>query len=331
MGQHVVRTYSPIEFKRHLPVDTCDASRGRSGVEELPSDVLISVRTEVEELGTVDMCEDGYMWSRKATWLAVVTAVVFLFTLVFTTTTLLNKFQALEQHVSALAEKVERSAKDAGAAAEDAARSSAAAARARTEMRSAETAKQEAQEDKEQALRDKTAAEATATEANRNAQIARAETEQIRKQREEELQRLHEALDRIVATRRVGDGLIMSLPESALRFDFDSATIRPEGRELLSRIAGVLLASRSFGLAVHGHTDYIGSAQYNLHLSEQRAQAVKDYMAAAGIDPGIIVVKGYGKSSPLVAAKDEASRAKNRRVEIALSDTKIQYTGEAVN
>lgn len=277
------------------------------------------------------MCENEYMWSRSATWLAAVTAVAFLFALVFTTTTLFNKLQTLEQHVSVLAEKVERSARGARAAAEDAARSSAMAVQARTELRSAETAKDAALQDKEQALQGKTEAEAMATEATRAAEVARAETEQIRKQREAELHQLHEALDRIVATRRVGDGLIMRLPESALRFDFDSATIRPEGRELLSRIAGVLLASRSFGLAIHGHTDNIGSAQYNLRLSEQRAQAVKDYMAAAGIDPDSIVVRGHGKSSPIVPAADEASRAKNRRVEIALSDTKIQYTGETVN
>jgi len=262
--------------------------------------------------------------------MAAVLAVVLVFALVFAITTLVNRFQAMEQHVSALAEKVERSARDARAAAEDATRSSAAAAQARTETRAAETAKHEALQDKQQALQDKTEAEAMATKAARAAEVARAETEQIRKQREEELNQLHQALDHIVATRRTTDGLIMSLPESALRFDFDRATIRPEGRELLSRIAGVLLASRSFGLAVYGHTDYIGSVQYNLRLSEQRAQAVKDYMASAGIDPNIIVVKGYGKSSPIVAEKDEASRAKNRRVEIALSDTKIQYTGGVV-
>ena len=271
------------------------------------------------------------MWSRVVTWLPAATAVAVLLALVFTTSIFLNKLQVMEQQVTAMAEKVERSARDAGVAAQDSARSSAAAVQARSELRSAETAKREALEHKEQALQDKTKAEELAVESERAAQVARAEAEQIRKEREAELHQLHEALDRIVATRRVGDGLLMSLPESALRFDFDSATIRPEGRELLSRIAGVLLASRSFGLAVHGHTDYIGSAQYNLRLSERRAQAVKDYIAAAGIDPELIVVKGYGKSSPIVAATDEASRAKNRRVEIALSDTQIRYLGEAVN
>jgi outer membrane protein OmpA-like peptidoglycan-associated protein len=276
------------------------------------------------------MCEHESMRSRTATWITAASALALLVALIFGTTTLVDKVQALEQHVSALTEKVDRSAEDARAAAEYAARSSAAAAQARTELRSAETAKGDAQRDKDQALQDKAQAEAMATDAARQAEVARAETERIRKQREEELNQLHEALDRIVATRRTDDGLVMNLPESVLRFDFDSAIIRPEGRELLSRIAGVLLASRSFGLAVYGHTDYVGTAQYNLRLSEQRAQAVKDYMASAGIDPNIIVVKGYGKSSPIVAERDEASRAKNRRVEIALSDTKIQYTGGVV-
>ena len=271
------------------------------------------------------------MSSRRVIGLAAAIAVAVLFALVSTTTLFLKKIEVLEQQVSAMAEKVERSARDADVAAQEAARSSVAALQARSELRSAETAKREALQHKEQALQDKTKAEELALESERAAEVARAETQQIREQREAELHQLHEALDRIVATRRVGDGLLVSLPESALRFDFDSATIRPEGRELLSRIAGVLLASRSFGLAIHGHTDYIGSAQYNLRLSERRAQAVKDYIAAAGIDPDIIAVKGYGKSSPIVAATDEASRAKNRRVEIALSDTKIQYLGEAVN
>ena len=57
------------------------------------------------------MCEDEDMWSRRATWMAAVLAVVLVFALVFAITTLVNRFQAMEQHVSALAEKVERSAR----------------------------------------------------------------------------------------------------------------------------------------------------------------------------------------------------------------------------
>jgi outer membrane protein OmpA-like peptidoglycan-associated protein len=264
-------------------------------------------------------------------WIAAVAAVLLIGAGGYLGLNLMQRFQEMDRRVAAMAEQVERSARAARSAAEEAGRSSAAAVQARTEKLSAETAREKALQEKTEALEGRTKAEATAVEATREAQVARAEADRIRKQRDEELNQLQQALDRIVATRRTAVGLVMNLPESALRFDFDSATLRPESRELLSRIAGVLLASGSFGLAVHGHTDNVGSEQYNLRLSEQRAEAVKQYMASAGIDANIISIKGYGKSSPLVAASDEASRAKNRRVEIALTDTKIKYGGEAAS
>jgi OOP family OmpA-OmpF porin len=73
----------------------------------------------------------------------------------------------------------------------------------------------------------------------------------------------------------------------------------------------------------------VGSEAYNIQLSENRAKAVKDYMAEAGIDPEIISIKAYGKSSPIAPGTTDAERAQNRRVEIALTDTRIQYSGEA--
>jgi outer membrane protein OmpA-like peptidoglycan-associated protein len=57
---------------------------------------------------------------------------------------------------------------------------------------------------------------------------------------------------------------------------------------------------------------------------------VKQYIVSAGIDPDIVTIKGYGKASPLSSGRDQASRAKNRRVEIALTDSRIRYTGEAI-
>jgi outer membrane protein OmpA-like peptidoglycan-associated protein len=91
------------------------------------------------------------------------------------------------------------------------------------------------------------------------------------------------------------------------------------------------MTSDNFGLSIHGHTDDIGSTEYNQQLSEHRARAVKDYIVSAGIDPDIIAIRGYGKSSPLAKGRDDASRAKNRRVEIALTDSSIRYKGEVIN
>jgi outer membrane protein OmpA-like peptidoglycan-associated protein len=230
----------------------------------------------------------------------------------------------MNRQMTALTKTVEQAAQESQRAAAESARSAAAAERAQMASLAAEAAKVEAFEQK-------ASAEAVAADATREAQVARSEVERIREEREQELGRLQQALERIVDTRRTAFGLVMNLPESALRFDFNSASIRPEARETLSRIAGILMTSDNYGLAVHGHTDDIGTAEYNQQLAERRAEAVKQYMVSAGINPDIVTIRGYGKSSPIAAGRDEASRAKNRRVEIALTDSTIRYKGEAIS
>lgn len=80
-----------------------------------------------------------------------------------------------------------------------------------------------------------------------------------------------------------------------------------------------------YGLTVYGHTDDVGTDDYNQQLSKRRADAVRQYLIQAGIDPQIISIRGHGKSIPIAKGRTEADRAKNRRVQIALTDTKIEY------
>ena len=117
----------------------------------------------------------------------------------------------------------------------------------------------------------------------------------------------------------------MNLGSEAVEFDFDKATLRTENRELLSRIAGVLLTSKGYRVQIHGHTDDIGSGEYNQRLSERRADAVRNYLVDAGIDPAIVSTKGHGKTRPVVPGNNSNDRAKNRRVEIGIIDTTINY------
>lgn len=140
---------------------------------------------------------------------------------------------------------------------------------------------------------------------------------------------MQEALNRVADTRRTANGIVISLPNSIFRFDFDKADLNQHNRELLSRIAGILLISKGYGLSVFGYTDDVGSAEYNQQLSVRRAKAVEDYLVQAGIDPAIINVKGYGKTSPLVEGTSADRRAQNRRVEIALTDSSIRFDGQA--
>ncbi len=168
-------------------------------------------------------------------------------------------------------------------------------------------------------------AETAAQQSYQATREAQTKLDQMVREREEELNHMQEALNRVVETRRTPNGMVISLPNSIFRFDFDKADLNGRNRELLSRIAGILLISKGYGLSIFGYTDDIGTAEYNQQLSLRRANAVKDYMVQAGIDSSIINVKGYGKTSPLVEGVTSEDRSKNRRVEIALTDSSIRF------
>ena len=188
-----------------------------------------------------------------------------------------------------------------------------------------EQARAQAAKEAEQAQAAKMLSDQQVLHAQQQAQNAREELDQIRKAREEELNRMQEALSKVAATRRTADGMVIDLGNDSFKFDFDKATLRPENRELLSRLAGILLASHGYRLQVYGYTDDVGTDEYNQGLSERRAQAVRDYLAKSGIPPEIMTTKGFGKSSPRVKATSPEAREKNRRVEIGIVDTVIKY------
>ena len=168
-------------------------------------------------------------------------------------------------------------------------------------------------------------------QARREAERARTEAERIRQQRETELDRMQQALSRIVETERTATGMVMNLGQDSFLFDFDKSSIRQENREVLSRIAGVLLASHGYRLYVYGHTDDIGSADYNRALSDRRAGAVRDYLVQAGVPEAVVETKAFGETSPVRKGRSSAARQKNRRVEIGVVDTVVHYTGEVRN
>lgn len=164
-----------------------------------------------------------------------------------------------------------------------------------------------------------------ATTARDEAVRAQAEADRIRKRAEAEMNRLEDALGKIAETHRTALGVVMNLGSEHLKFEFDKAELRAEDRELLSRVAGILLSSQDYTVSVNGHTDDVGSDTYNQKLSERRAQAVRDYLVKAGLPPEILSVTGHGKALPLVRSPGDAARAKNRRVELGIANTRIQY------
>jgi outer membrane protein OmpA-like peptidoglycan-associated protein len=225
-----------------------------------------------------------------------------------------QRADAVEQQLTALSLRTEealsvaRAAMDRANSAEDSAR---AAAVARAE---AEAEKYRAREESEAARGETEAARREAAAERERAARAQAEADRIRARAEAELNRLQDALGQIAETRRTALGLVMSLGGDHLKFGFDKADLRPEDRELLSRIAGIL---------------DVGSDEYNQRLSERRAQAVHDYLVKVGLSPEILSVTGHGKSRPLVPGTSEEARAKNRRVELGIVNTRILYGRES--
>ena len=104
-------------------------------------------------------------------------------------------------------------------------------------------------------------------------------------------------------------------------FDFDKADLKPEGKEQINAYREEAKAelSRADKIIITGHTDNVGAADYNMKLSLQRAEAVRDYLVGLGVDPAKLEVKGEGMANPLADNSTAEGRAKNRRVEVDIT------------
>ena len=101
-------------------------------------------------------------------------------------------------------------------------------------------------------------------------------------------------------------------------FNSGSAVLLEESEPMLKQVAGVVKASPEATLTIEGHTDNLGSGEYNQKLSEQRAAAVRDALVNRyGIAPGRLSAKGYGLTRPVETNATFEGRARNRRVELA--------------
>jgi outer membrane protein OmpA-like peptidoglycan-associated protein len=192
----------------------------------------------------------------------------------------------------------------------------------------AEQAKLEAQQAAAQAARDKSAAEAAREAAVSQQEIARADAERSRQAAQqadaEKVQlreRLRQQLNMILETRESARGLIVNIND--VLFDFNKYTLKPGAREKLAKVAGILLAYPGLKVQLEGHTDSIGSEEYNLKLSEERAGAVRDYLLSQSVPASNLSAAGFGKGNPVASNDTAAGRQQNRRVEMVVSGEPI--------
>lgn len=212
-------------------------------------------------------------------------------------------------------------ARSAAEAAEDeAARAQAQAsqadARAEQERAQAEQARAQADD----AMLESAKAKASVMQAQGEADQARQEAQQARQDKAAMQEQLYRSLSAILETRREARGLIVNL--SDVLFDFDRATLTPGAREKLSKLSGVLIAyPGTYRVDVEGHTDAVGSNEYNASLSQGRAQSVASYIRQAGVPADRIAnVAGFGETRPVASNDNAAGRQQNRRVELVITE-----------
>jgi outer membrane protein OmpA-like peptidoglycan-associated protein len=103
-----------------------------------------------------------------------------------------------------------------------------------------------------------------------------------------------------------------------VNFDFDKSELRKDALPILDDVVAELNRYPDIKVEVGGHTDYVGTDEYNEGLSDRRAKAVMDYLISKGIDASRLSWKGYGESMPIADNKTAAGRALNRRVELRI-------------
>jgi outer membrane protein OmpA-like peptidoglycan-associated protein len=210
---------------------------------------------------------------------------------------------------------------------EAAARQAAAQQRAAEAAQRAQEAQQRAQLEAsqraqaEQAQRDADAARAQAAAEAEKAQQAALEADRLRKQAESDKNQLREQLlqqfNSVLPTRETPRGLVVNMQD--VLFDTGKYTLKPQAQLALARISGIVMSHPGLNLQIEGYTDSTGTMEFNQKLSEQRANAVRDFLLSQGVNTNNMTAIGYGVNYPVAPNDTAAGRKLNRRVELVVS------------
>jgi outer membrane protein OmpA-like peptidoglycan-associated protein len=144
-----------------------------------------------------------------------------------------------------------------------------------------------------------------------------ADAERSRKAAEALRAQLLEQFNRVLETRDTPRGLVVNMGD--VLFATGKYDLRPEAQIVLAKLSGIILSHPGLNLAVEGYTDSVGSDDFNLQLSQQRADTVRDYLVSQGLPDNTVTATGFGKSDPVADNATPTGRQQNRRVEIVVS------------
>jgi outer membrane protein OmpA-like peptidoglycan-associated protein len=214
------------------------------------------------------------------------------------------RVMSIKREQDAEVEQERKAAADQTAQAQaDAQTQQAAAAQAQAQAAQAEQARQQAESARQQATQ--------------QAQQAESDKAQMRA-------RMLQQLNQVLETKDTARGLIVNMPD--VLFDTGKADLQPSARERLAKVAGILIAYPDIRVEIDGYTDSTGSLEFNQQLSQQRADAVRNYLSSQGVNSSAITTQGFGPSQPIASNDTPAGRQQNRRVELVVSGSSIGQT-----
>ncbi len=197
------------------------------------------------------------------------------------------------------------------------AQAEAAQARAQAEEERARREAEQARRQEQEARQESEAARRQEEEARRKEEEARLAAERAEQEKQALRAQLLGQFNRILPTRDTPRGLLVTMAD--VLFDFGKYNLRPGAREALAKLSGIVLAHPGLELDIEGHTDSVGSEEFNQRLSEKRAEAVRDYLVQQGLNADSLRARGFGETMPLVSNDTPSGRQQNRRVEIIVS------------
>jgi outer membrane protein OmpA-like peptidoglycan-associated protein len=171
------------------------------------------------------------------------------------------------------------------------------------------------------AIAQQQAAQADADRARQAAALSDQQRQQAEAEKTQLRERLRQQLNSILETRETQRGLIVNIND--VLFDFNQYTLKPGAREKLAKVSGIILAYPGLKIELEGHTDSVGADDYNLKLSQERADSVRSYMVSQGVPADTVTATGLGKADPVATNDTATGRQQNRRVDMVVSGAPI--------
>jgi outer membrane protein OmpA-like peptidoglycan-associated protein len=308
---------NPITRNEKSPLELYQANNAiriakDAGAEKYASDIMTQAELDLKNATDIDNNKKGdkkleITYARQAVQRAEDARLVTL------------RKQAAEKQMNA-----ELAKRDAEAQAQQAAL---AAQQSQLAAQQSQLAAEQAKLAQAQADADRAKAEAEAAEARARAAAADKAANDANAIRE----KLKNQLNSVLATSESARGLIVNM--SDVLFDTGKYTLKPNTQISLAKVSGILQAYPGLKLQVEGYTDSVGGDDYNQKLSENRADAVRDFLVEQGVHTDNISATGYGKAKPVADNSTAAGRAQNRRVQLVVSGDAIgvQQSGPEVS